>query len=113
MKHKLSDCSYELPPAGVLSEDLGVAHHDHGVLGPGERHVEPLPVRKEPDAPLAASDTGDEDDILLTPLEPVHSVDHDPGPSQLLILKLEADVGLLFAVESDQFSIDKYYKTSV
>ena len=81
---------HEIRPEAVSAERLHVANKDQGLPRPGERHVEPLPVREEPDATLTSPDTRNQDDILLTPLESVNSVDRYPGPCQLLILKIHS-----------------------
>ena len=65
---------------------------------PGESHVQSLPALEEADA-FAAPDTGDDDDVPLTALEPVHSVHlitvlqspGQPSGDVLLLLTVEGD----------------------
>ena len=68
----------EMVPQRVTTEHLGVPNNYHGVLGPGQGHVETPGVGQEADAlVLVAPDAGDDDDVLLTALEGVYAGDLD------------------------------------
>ena len=58
----------------AIAPHLGIADDNDGKLGPGEGHVEPPGVGEKADAlVLVGADTGDDDDVLLPPLEGVHA----------------------------------------
>ncbi len=58
----------------ITESHLGVADDNNGKLGSGERHVEAPGVGEEADAlVLVRTHTGDDDDVLLPPLEGVNA----------------------------------------
>ena len=40
----------QVVPEGLLGQHPGVAHHDHSVLGAGQRHVQPPGIGQKTDA---------------------------------------------------------------
>lgn len=67
----------EVIPDLVAAERVAVAHDDHEVLGAGEGDVDAALVSEKAQASAGVRpDGGDDDDVLLLPLERVDRVDH-------------------------------------
>ena len=57
-----------------LWKNFGIANDNDPELGPGEGHVQSAGVVEEPDAlMLVGADAGQDDEVLLTALESIHT----------------------------------------
>ena len=75
-----------------IAEKLSVTDNDQGPFRAGEGNIQPCFLFQESDTPLiAASDGGVDDDVTLTALECIHSVDIDFNVAQWDLLEAVPD----------------------
>jgi hypothetical protein len=75
---------HQAPPAGAALQGARVAHHHHAALGARDGHVHAPVVVQKADPVARGSHAGDDDDVLLPPLEGVDRVHlHLLVPGQL------------------------------
>lgn len=77
LQHTILACENVQVMIGThLAQDFGVAQNNATVLGSGQRDVQPSGVIEETNAlMLIATDTADDDVVLLSPLECIHASD--------------------------------------
>ena len=64
----------QMIPEWMSAQHLGVPHHDDSVLGSSQRNIETTRISQESNTLVfIAPDTGDDDDVLLSSLECVHT----------------------------------------